>query len=106
MVLMRISFLNPKTGKFIITVGMVVVGIAFLNFYDNFKFLKKAVRGNGRVVSIERLSGGGKRYRDFAEIQFMTSASQLFKLTVPAFVFDQNDSANYSTRLMVGQSVT
>ena len=100
---MRISFSNRKTGWFLLIAGFILSGIFSFDFYDNFKYLKSAVEGSGKIISIELISINERHFKKMVEVQFSTKDSHLFTVKLPDFVFDQS---LYSNRLKVGWLVT
>lgn len=105
---MRISFSSRKTGWFLLAAGLVLLGICSFHFYDNSKFLSKAVQGNGKVLF--RLPLGNERQRgspspSLMEIQFKTETSQIIKVEVPDVVIGPF-RAGYSRTLSGGEAVS
>lgn len=71
-------------------VGFVLLGIISFDLYDNFKYLKSAIKGYGEIISIEPVDIDGKHIRKIVEVQYLTKDSRLCKVKLPDYVFDSS----------------
>lgn len=101
---MRISFSDRKTGWFLVLAGLILLGLFSFDFYDNSKYLSRAVRGYGKIVSFEPINVDGRYIPRLVEVQFSTESSQVYKVLLPDYVFQPH--YYHGLYFGVGQPVT
>lgn len=100
---MKISFSNRKTGLALLGIGFVFLAVVSFFFYDDAKFLRKAIRGYGTIISVSGYPTYDQHSRKLLSVRFVTEASEPVTVQVP----DYDVGLSFSRYIwMLGQPVT
>jgi len=102
---MKISFSTQKSGWALLGIGIVLSGVVFFNFYNDSIFLKKAIQGQGKIISVEKTQVHNRAYNDLLGIQFLSNSSRLIEVRVLKEDLGPHFSSAFPL-LYVGMSVT
>jgi hypothetical protein len=84
---MRISLSSAKTGWFLLVAGFILLGIVSFHFYDNFEFLRRAVRGYGKINSLVKIQDGRTTKTLWVQVQFKAEDSKIYTVVLPNEIF-------------------